>query len=66
MFYKKPAILDIAIKLIRVHIPAPCFIAIATKSGQWPDAGFADMVHDVIGIIIIFLAAVFIHKAGQI
>ena len=63
MFDKEAAIFNIAVKLIRVHIPAPGLRPIAAKPCQRPDAGFTDMVHDVIGIIVIFLAAVFIDKA---
>ena len=58
-------VFDIAVNLVGVRRAAPMFTSVATEPGQRTDTGAANVVGYIVGIILIFLAAIFIHKARQ-
>ena len=65
MFHPEAAIVDIGLQLVGVHFTPAMIGPIPTEARQRADARAADVVGDVIGVILVFRAAVFVHKAGH-
>lgn len=65
VFDEEAAVFDVAVELIRVHVPPARVAAIAPEPGERADAGFAFVVDDIVAVVGVFLAAVLVDKAGQ-
>ena len=60
-------IVDVILNLVRVHITAPALRPVGTfaETSQGANTRTAHVVSDVVGVILILLAAVFVHETGQ-
>ncbi|KUP94251.1 hypothetical protein TRIHO_08640 [Tritonibacter horizontis] len=66
VFDEKAAVVDIPLELVRIGVPPPGGRAVAAKPCQRADAWLALVVDDVIGVVLVFRAAVCVGEAGQL
>ncbi len=67
MFDEEATVFNVAIQLVRVHVTAPGLITVFTAPAcERANARFANVVGDVVAVVSVFLAAVFINETGQV
>ncbi len=68
MLDPKAAVLDIVVDLALIHVTAPALQTLfaCAEPSQRPNSWTANVVSDVVGVILVFLAAVLIHETRQV
>ena len=68
MFDPEAAVFDVVVNLAFVDVPAPTLQSVFThaEASKRANTGTTNVVGDVVGVVLVFLAAVLVHETGQV